>query len=178
VSNILHDAYAALLAGVTYRTGNEIHWYDENGHQITVEPVDVERESYKIRYYRRDGGLKYETDYLQGKIHGKSVAWYIHGQKYWEADYCQGKLHGKNISWHTNGQIRLEEYYCQNQRHGKHIAFYSNGQAQLEANYYKGQRHGLSITWCSDGQLYSKCYYINGDWATLEEWEQHNDSTT
>jgi hypothetical protein len=39
--SILHDAYIALLSGLTYRTGNEIYWYDEYNNPITIEPIDI-----------------------------------------------------------------------------------------------------------------------------------------
>jgi len=60
---LLHDAYTALLAGLTHRTGNEIHWHDEDGNPITVEPVDVESCICRVRSYYEDGSLCWEKDY-------------------------------------------------------------------------------------------------------------------
>jgi len=125
--SLLHDAYTALLSGLTYKTGNEIHWYDEGGNPITVEPIDVEIGSYIIRYYNEDGNLCREEDCSQYQLHGKSVSWYKNGQKFVEVDYHQGRLHGKSIGWYGNGQIRWETDYINNRLHGKRIEWHEDG---------------------------------------------------
>jgi len=94
---LLHDAYTALLSGLTHRTGNEIHWYDNNGCPITVEPIDVQAGSYVVRRYREDGGLNYEERYLQNQLHGKSTYWYCKGQKQYELNYHHSQRHGKSM---------------------------------------------------------------------------------
>jgi len=80
---LLHDAYTALLDGLTHKTGNEIHWYDEHGNSITVEPVDVEQERYVVRYYRKGGSLDLEENYQQEQLHGKSIVWHLNGNLEW-----------------------------------------------------------------------------------------------
>jgi len=49
--SLLDDAYMAYLAGITAKTGNEIHWVDENGTPITVEPIRLKTKRYTVRYY-------------------------------------------------------------------------------------------------------------------------------
>jgi len=151
---LLHDAYTALLSGLTHRTGNEIHWHDKHGCPITVEPVDVERESYLVRRYNDDGILCGEEGYSQGKIHGKRISLYLNGQKCWEADYHQGQLHGKCMGWYENGQLNWK------------------------INYIQDQRHGLSMGWYKNGNCRNEKYYINGRSVTREEWNGYNESTT
>jgi hypothetical protein len=55
--NLLYDAYVALLSGITYKTGNEIHWHDKIGNPITLEPIDIKKKRYIVRYYK--DGYKY-----------------------------------------------------------------------------------------------------------------------
>jgi len=152
--NLLHDAYTALLSGITYRTGSEIHWHNKYGHLITVEPVDVERESYIVRYYYENGSLDLEENYSQRQLHGKYTSWYKNGQKCWEEDYVNGQLHGKCIEW------------------------YESGQKEWETNYVNDQKHGKSAVWSKDGTLIHETYYIHGRIATREEWKRYNESTT
>jgi len=176
MSTILHDAYTALLSGLTHRTGKEIHWVDKDGDTITVEPVDVERESYVVRYYYRDGSLYFEIHYLQDKLHGKCRWWHPNGQPQWEENYHQGQRHGKRISY-LNSQKCWEEGYFKGQLHGKSTGWYTNGQKSWEKNHHQGQLHGKDIGWYEDGTLrYEECY-INGRPVTLEEWNRCNDST-
>jgi len=173
---LLHDAYTALLSGLTHRTGNEIHWHDENGHPITVEPVDVEVGSYVVKYYREDGNLYWEIHYLQDQRHGKSIGWYENGQLQWETGYHQGQMHGKDIKWYTNGQLYWEINYIQKQRHGKSIFWDKSGQTRWEIDYHQDQLHGKSIMLHSNGVLIYEDYYINGRLVTHKEWERYNES--
>jgi len=87
--SLLHDAYTALLSGLTTKTGNEINWEDEEGEPITVEPIDINKEIYKVRHY------------------------WPNGNKHWEIDYQKGQIHGKQIEWRENGEVKLEEL-CEN----------------------------------------------------------------
>ena len=109
--SILHDAYTALLSGLTTKTGNEIHWEDKDGKPITIEPIDVENERYIVRYYYPNGQKDWEAEYQNDQLHGKSIRWYENGQKYWETDYQNNQLHGKSIGWYENGQKSWERDY-------------------------------------------------------------------
>jgi len=154
IMTLLHDAYTALLSGLTHRTGKEINWHDRDGNPITVEPVDVERDRYVVRYYDENGVLWNQAHYLQDQLHGKRTEWYENGQLQWDTDFVNGKLHGKDIGWYDNGQLQLEKHYNHNQLHGK------------------------CIWWNKDGTLICENYYINSYIVNPEEWERHNEPTT
>jgi len=175
---LLHNAYTALLSGLTHRTGKEIHWHDEDGYPITVEPVDVERESCVVRYYGNDSSLCIEKNYLQDQLHGKSTYWYCKGQKQYELNYHYNQRHNKSMSWYENGQLKWELNYVSGQLHGKYIWWYPNGQLRWVTGYNQDQRHGQCTMWREDGTLRGEDYYINGRKATREQWEQHNEPTT
>ena len=89
---LLHDAYTALLAGLTYKTNNEIHWEDERGRPITVEPIDMEQCKYIVRRYWENGQKRWEDECQNGLPHGKYIGWHENGQKHWESEYQNGKL--------------------------------------------------------------------------------------
>ena len=89
---LLHDAYTALLAGLTHRTNNEIHWENEWGYPITVEPIDIEQCKYIVRRYYDNGQKWWERGYQNGQRHGKNIGWYFNGQKWWEEEWQNGKL--------------------------------------------------------------------------------------
>jgi antitoxin component YwqK of YwqJK toxin-antitoxin module len=89
---LLHDAYVAWLSGLTTKTNNEIHWEDEDGNSITVEPIDVAECKYVVRYYYNSGQISKEINYHQGQLHGKCIGWHENGQKEWERYYEHDKL--------------------------------------------------------------------------------------
>jgi antitoxin component YwqK of YwqJK toxin-antitoxin module len=104
----IREAYTALLAGLTHKTGNEIHWEGENRNPITVEPVDIEKSKYIVRHYYKNGNKFWEDEYQNGQLHGKCIGWYENGNKWWEQEYQNGQLHGKYIAWYENGNKRWE----------------------------------------------------------------------
>jgi antitoxin component YwqK of YwqJK toxin-antitoxin module len=136
---ILHDAYVALLSGLTTKTNNEIHWEDENGAPITVELISVAECKYVIRRYYNSGQIRKEVNYHQDLRHGKDNGWYKSGQKKWEDNYYQGQQHGKNIGWYDGGQKCYEIDYHQGQRHGKYIEWRKNGRKWWEEEYEHGK---------------------------------------
>jgi antitoxin component YwqK of YwqJK toxin-antitoxin module len=98
---LLHDAYTALLSGLTYKTGNEIHWHDNNGNQITIEPENTENNNYIIRRYHDNGSIYWEMKYCDGKL-CRHIGWFRNGMKHWELEYCNGKR--KEIKyWNIHG---------------------------------------------------------------------------
>ena len=97
---LLHDAYTAWLSGITTKTGNEIHWQDERGKPITIEPIDISKEKYIVRYYYSSGSKWSKQEYQNGQLHGKSVGWHESGKKWWEYEYQNGQRHGKSIGWY------------------------------------------------------------------------------
>ena len=137
--NLLHDAYTALLSGLTTKTGNEIHWEDKNKNPITVELINVNKEIYKAKCYWPNGNKQREADYQKDQKHGKSIGWYESGNKHWEADYQKGQLHGKNIVWWESGNKHWEADYQKDQRHGKNIGWYESGKV-LSEEYYKNDK--------------------------------------
>jgi len=151
---LLHDAYTALIAGLTHKDGNEIHWQDSRGRPITVEPINVEQDSYIVRCYREGGSLYSEAHYRQGQRHGKRIVWYSKGQKEFEVDYNQDQIHGKFHGWHCNGK------------------------KWWERDYYQGKLHGKHLRWSVDGTWRDKEYYIYGLKVTQKKWRQFNDITT
>ena len=109
--SLLHDAYTALLAGLTHKTGKEIHWYDKYNNPITIEPIDIENERYIIRYYYPNGQKQSEMGHKNGQRHGKYLWWYDNGKKLWEEEYKNGRRYGKSLGWYENGQKCREEEY-------------------------------------------------------------------
>ena len=136
---LLHDAYTALLSGLTTKTGNEIHWQNKFGEDITVEPIDVSKEKYIVRRYYPNENKEYEVEYQNGKLHGKSIYWWQNGNKHWEQEYQNGQRHGKYIGWDENGNKKLESGWQNGQFHGKHIGWDENGNKIWEFEYRNGK---------------------------------------
>jgi antitoxin component YwqK of YwqJK toxin-antitoxin module len=160
--NLLKETLTALLAGLTYKTGNEIHWEDEYGTPITVEPVDVEKSKYIVRCYWGNGNKNWEQEYQNGQLHGKYIGWYKNGNKYWEEKYQNEQIHGKSLGWYEDGNKHWEYKYQNGQLHGKCIGWWKNGNKCWEEEYQNGQLHGKWIERYEDGSKRWEEEYRNG----------------
>lgn len=81
----------------------------------------------KIVRYWPNGKKRAESEYRDGKKHGKEITWYENGQKQAESEYRDGQLHGKRIMWNENGRKRNEGWFRYGQRHGEFFRWNENG---------------------------------------------------
>ena len=109
--SLLHDAYTALLSGLTTKTGNEIHWENEVGQAVTIEPIDIKKQIYIIRRYYPNGNKIWEAYYQNEEFHGKSIGWHENGNKRYEVEFQNGQSHGKYINWDESGNKIWEALY-------------------------------------------------------------------
>ena len=52
--NFLHDAYTALLAGLTHKENGKIKWVDQHDDDIWITTLDIDKEEYYIEYPNGD----------------------------------------------------------------------------------------------------------------------------
>jgi len=57
-----------------------------------------------------------------------------------ESEWMNGKKHGKNTWWSQNGQKEGESEYRDGKLHGKWVLLYENGQKKYEFEYHDGKR--------------------------------------
>jgi antitoxin component YwqK of YwqJK toxin-antitoxin module len=109
----------------------------------------MEQDTIIERDYYKNGQLKYERTYHQGKRHGVLKWWYENGQLYYELTYRQGLPHGIDKCW------------------------YNNGKPHSETPYHQGQLHGMGKWWDNNGRLKQNLYYLYGLEVTEEEYRKH-----
>jgi antitoxin component YwqK of YwqJK toxin-antitoxin module len=101
---LLHDAYTALLAGLTHRTGKEIHWHNIHNQPITIEPIDVDTETYIVREYYHNGNLKCEDKYINNQREGLVSVYYDTGELYFTWEFKNNKLVGNVKMYEKDGE--------------------------------------------------------------------------
>jgi hypothetical protein len=65
----------------------------------------------QVSLYNEDGRKIEETQYVNGKEHGKYIEYHANGNKRIICEYKDGKEHGKYIEYHANGNKRVECNY-------------------------------------------------------------------
>ncbi len=95
-------------------------------------------------------GLVYKGD--SGELFtGMAIEIWPNGQEKAESEYRDGKKHGRSVNWYVNGQKMAESLWRDGQREGKAIVWYNNGQKREEGEY----RNGIIISrkkWTPSGQ--------------------------
>ncbi len=83
-----------------------------------------------------------QSEYLSGKLHGKTVSYSNNGLKIIEKNYINGKLHGKYQSWWDNGNKKELGYYDDGIRVGEYIWYTTKGELWRKYNFSKVSRAG------------------------------------
>ncbi len=78
-----------------------------------------------------------------------------------EVNYVQGKEEGPYISYYDNGEKRLMVNYKYGQKDGLQKIFYDNGTVGSEVKYINGRREGVMTEWDKEGYKTSEVYYKN-----------------
>ncbi len=77
--------------------------------------------------------------------------------------YINGKLHGKQIAYFENGKIWKESNYEYGEKNGEEITYSPYGNIELKDYYYKGLKNGWCMAYDSLGsKVTGKIYYNLG----------------
>ena len=118
-------------------------------------------EGKEIPYLQDRNGIKYEVN-SETPYTGKSVKYYINGQKDWEGYLKNGGRVGLWTEWWRNGQIRSKINYKNGELDGLHTGWEQNGQKRVKGNWKNGERVGL-WTWWWMGEKSREEYYKRGE---------------
>lgn len=56
-------------------------------------------------------GVEYETEYIDGLVHGMNRKWHKNGKLAYEVSCCYGIKHGKETRWFDSGAVKLSAYF-------------------------------------------------------------------
>ncbi len=71
-----------------------------------------------LKRYSKDGKLKAECSYREGKLHGLSTTYFETGAIRSRENYVEGELSGLSRNYHPDGRVKSDCYYD----HGKLIS--------------------------------------------------------
>lgn len=69
-----------------------------------------------------------------------------------ESNYLQGKLHGKSTSYHSNGNVYTEGIFEHDIKEGEWSWFYESGQLQCTVTFVNDKKEGPQIFWSESGR--------------------------
>jgi len=89
------------------------------------------------QYWDSLGNKVEETNFLRGRLHGKSTIYYTNGKKHIESNYKLNQLHGMYTEWDEAGYIKVQGYYKNHQRDSSWKYFYPNTNLMQYEYIYK-----------------------------------------
>ena len=117
-------------------------------------------------WHELNGRIQFESNYLNGKLHGEYKEFYDNGLTKIQCNYRNGKLHKTYKKWYNNdlNSIAMLYNYNNDRLDGVHKEWYDgvNNQIKIECTYRNKKLHGKYMEWYSDGQIRIECTYLNG----------------
>ena len=125
--------------------------------QVIPEPSNVVS---PIKTWHKNGQLKTESNYKDGKLHGWKRYFSENGDLLGEAEFTDGS--GTINVNHENGNIWFSRTYLNGKRHGEQKLWYANGQLRKLENRTIGLKDGIQKSWGRNGSIEVEELYIRG----------------
>lgn len=114
------------------------------------------------RKHDRSGRLMSDTQYQNGKIHGKEIEYHPSGRVKREADYVQGFKNGIEKFYDEKGNLTAEIGYAHGKVHGMTRQYYPNKKIKSKLPYRNGLLEGESQWFYPNGRLQAVSVYSGG----------------
>ena len=148
--------------------------YDSSGKLLSKEPF-VEGTGTLMRYHE-SGKLESETEYVNGRYHGKRTVWFADGTVWERKHYKNGHQHGSQPKWHPNGNLYRESHYDIVNNYealvGVERYWHENGNPLSERYYEEGQIVGIEKYWYENGKIRSESTYEDGVMLSSKYWDE------
>ncbi|MFO7257568.1 MAG: tetratricopeptide repeat protein [Bacteroidota bacterium] len=151
-----------LYATQFYRHGvmTGVAYFDSDGEEISRsgDPSGT----FAVRGYYRDGKLRFEGHYREGKPDGLWKYYYRSGGLEKEYTIVNGRTEGNFTEYYSTGQVKYEQDFREGEPHGYSVEYYKNGQPKEAGWYQFGERVQQWLSWYRDGTVKSDVYYREG----------------
>lgn len=163
-----------------FENGQTERWFEngslEESYNVTssydsIKKMSIREFNGKQLKYNRDGRLKLELNYANGKKHGKQLEYDANGETLIKEEYYeQGLLTGDAKTFSPNGiLIALNQFKTEKVndtlksiRQGWEKAWYPNGQLKYEKLYANGVAEGKVLVYNEKGQVQTEENYLKG----------------
>ena len=141
-----------------------------------------------VREYYRNGQLKLEELYKDGKLNGLRKKFDEMGRLWAEENYLNGKMEGQvkvhnyfkdkvfeeeasfkdnklngiRRTFYPNSKVSVEENYLDGRLNGIRKSFYENGHVNTEETYTDDRLNGARKRYYDNGQLWNEEIYLDG----------------
>jgi len=127
-----------------------------------------------VRQYYGNGTVREETEFRDGRAHGRSTRYYPEGETLEESTYKRGMRHGPAKTYLREGLLWLEAHYKNGKLHGNFTSYHDNGNVESELHYRNGEPYGFHATYDRHGNLVEEGRFDQGKAPTrrMREWSE------
>lgn len=117
-----------------------------------------------VKEFYEENTLKSESEYYQGKRHGRFFGYYPNKNKWFERFYKKGIKTGTHKGWFDNG-LQMFEYQLNDKGvyDGSLKDWHYNGQLAKHFNFKDGKEIGSQKMWKLNGKIRANFYTVNGE---------------
>ena len=112
--------------------------YDDGKFKVVeyYKKVGDNQELVKVSHYYKNGQIRQESNYKDGKYDGEQIWYHDNGQIKREGNYKDGKKEGKLTYYKTDGSLFCEGIYENGKKlNGSFLTYYSDDTINKEENY-------------------------------------------
>lgn len=92
-----------------------------------------------------DGKVRSFGEWKDGKREGRFVTYHQDGS-WFESEFHEGKLHGREVRYFASGKIALETEYRDGRKHGKSRGYRLDGTPMFEDDWVDGKKVASTFT--------------------------------
>jgi pimeloyl-ACP methyl ester carboxylesterase len=90
----------------------------------------------------------YQCNYRSNTKEGAYKEWYRNGQLKYEGHFSQGRLDGVSTAWYESGRQEAEEHWRRGQLHGRVRYWFEQGDLQFESTFDRGMnQHRRTVSY-------------------------------
>lgn len=112
--------------------------------------------------YLESGGLKIESNYVDGELSGVWKQFYDTGELQWTVHYKNGYRDGEYRSYYKNGQLNLEGRLRKEKKNGAEKRYSQNGQLVWFGDYKADKFHKNWVQYDASGKVLEVQKFDNG----------------
>lgn len=126
----------------------------------------------KREFFRQNGGIFSENNYLNGLKDGKQYCYYMGGSLSCVESFRKNLLHGHRYLFHPNGKTFIEEYYMNNVRHGIRKVYNYEGKLSSEIDFRDGIANGIAVQYFETGEKFRTTEINKGTIVSVTQYRK------
>ena len=116
----------------------------------------------KYKSYYRNGKIKEERCYKDGKLEGECTGYFLNGNPAVKCNFRNGGINKECKWYYGNGKLNIECCHKNNKLDGEYRSYYRNGNPLVKCHYKNGKWEGEYKKYYENGKLEEERFYKDG----------------